>query len=117
MGKYHAKVHWQKSPDEQFSDNKYSRKHQWHFDGGIKIPASSSPQVVPEPYSDPSAIDPEETFVASLSSCHMLWFLSLAAKKGYIIEEYKDEAVGFMDKKSRREIGYHRSYIKADCFI
>lgn len=77
-----------------FTDNRYSRAHRWLFDGGASVPASSSPQVVPLPMSDAGGVDPEEAFVASLSSCHMLWFLSIAARRGFVIEEYRDDAVG-----------------------
>ena len=81
-----------------FTDNKYSRAHEWTFDGGVRVPASASPHVVPRPYSVAEAIDPEEAFVASLASCHMLWFLALAAKRKLVVEEYIDEAVGHMRK-------------------
>ena len=81
-----------------FTDNRYSRGHRWVFDGGVEVPASSSPHVVPLPLSVAAAIDPEEAFVASLSSCHMLWFLSIAAKRGFLIERYRDEATGTMAK-------------------
>lgn len=97
MHSYQATVHW-KLDDQSFTENKYSRKHSWTFDGGLTVPASASPQVVPAPLTDSSAIDPEEAFVASLSSCHMLWFLSIASKKGYLVEDYKDQANGFMEQ-------------------
>ena len=78
---YNVRIFWRKDFSEAFVDNKYSRAHTWTFDGGIEIEASSSPHVVPLPMSRESAVDPEEAFVASLSSCHMLWFLSIAAAK------------------------------------
>src|SRR5690606_40188844 len=90
-----ATVAWVRR-DEPFVDNKYSRAHEWRFDGGAKVPASSSPHVVPLPYSDESAVDPEEAFVASLSSCHMLFFLAFAAKAGYLVDSYVDDAEGHM---------------------
>jgi len=90
-------VHWQRR-NQLFTDNRYSRGHTWAFDGGVEVPASSSPHVLPSPYSDPSAVDPEEAFVASISSCHMLWFLSLAAKRGFCVDSYADDAVGIMEK-------------------
>ena len=96
MSKYTAKIIWERD-GANFTDNKYKRSHHWEFDGGQIIPASSSPQVVPTPFSDPSVVDPEEAFIASLSSCHMLWFLSIAAKRGFIIERYNDEAKGVME--------------------
>ena len=83
-----------------FTDNRYSRAHTWEFDGGTSVPASASPDVVPLPMSDASAVDPEEAFVAALSSCHMLFFLSLAQKRGYVVDTYVDEAVGTMGKNA-----------------
>jgi organic hydroperoxide reductase OsmC/OhrA len=97
MASYSSEVVWKRGT-QVFADNKYSRKHVWRFDGGAEISASSSPHVVPLPYSAEDAIDPEEAFVASLSSCHMLWFLSIAAKRGFVVDEYRDEALGVMKK-------------------
>ncbi len=96
---YTATIQWQRG-DAVFTDNAYSRGHVWKFDGGIEVPASSSPQVVKLPYSVAAAVDPEEAFVASLSSCHMLWFLSIAAKRGFVIDSYEDKTVGVMAKNS-----------------
>lgn len=70
----------------------------------MKIPASASPQIVPEPFSDPDAIDPEEAFVASLASCHMLWFLSIAAKRNFSVKSYEDTAQGYMEKNSEEKL-------------
>ena len=92
-----ATITWQRE-GAPFTDNRYSRAHEWHFDGGAVVKASSSPHVVRVPMSDASAVDPEEAFVASLSSCHMLWFLSLSASKGWVVDAYRDEAVGTMAK-------------------
>ena len=97
MGEYKAIVEWERS-GAVFSDNKYSRGHRWKFDGGIEVPASSAPQVVPIPLSVAAAVDPEEAFVASLSSCHMLTFLYIAVKRGFVIDRYRDEAVGILSK-------------------
>lgn len=94
---YTATIHWHRSPDEAFTDNRYSRGHQWSFDGGVTFRASSSPHVVPR-YSDPAGVDPEEAFIAALSSCHMLTFLHLAAKAGLVVEAYDDTAEGVMAK-------------------
>lgn len=94
MSEYYAKVNWVRKEHETFTDNQYSRGHSWTFDGGITVPASSSPQVVPVPYSVEANVDPEEAFIASLSSCHMLFFLSIAAKRKFIIDEYLDNAIG-----------------------
>ena len=96
--KYNIRVLWEKKAEEKFTDNKYSRVHKWNFDGGAELVVSASPHVVPLPMSDESAADPEEAFVAALSSCHMLFFLSIAASKNYIIETYEDNAEGVMSK-------------------
>lgn len=80
--------------DAAFTDNRYSRAHRWMFDGGATVSASASPHIVPVPLSDPLGVDPEEAFVASLSSCHMLWFLSIAAGRGFVVDRYEDHAVG-----------------------
>jgi len=97
MATYTATIHWQRGADEPFVDNKYLRGHQWSFDGGVSFRASSSPHVVPR-YSDPAGVDPEEAFIASLSSCHMLTFLYLAANAGFVIDSYDDTATGRMAK-------------------
>ncbi len=93
MAHFTATVSWQRD-GAAFLDNRYSRKHEWAFDGGVRVAASASPDVVPPPYAVAEAVDPEEAFVASLSSCHMLWFLSLAAKRGFRVDSYVDAAVG-----------------------
>lgn len=92
-----AEIAWKRG-DEPFTDNRYSRGHLWRFDGGQEVPASSSPHVVPLPYSVEANVDPEEAYVAALSSCHMLFFLFLAAKKGIVVDSYTDEASGRMEK-------------------
>ena len=97
MSKYSATVKWHKHKDERFDDNKYSRGHIWEFDGGEIIQASSSPKVVPLPYSVEANVDPEEAFIAALSSCHMLFFLSFAANRKYVVENYIDQATGKME--------------------
>jgi organic hydroperoxide reductase OsmC/OhrA len=89
-----ATIIWERNADESFTDNRFHRAHSWTFDGGVKVPGSAAPAAVPPPLSDPSAVDPEEAFVASLSSCHMLWFLSIAAKRGFVVEKYIDHAEG-----------------------
>ena len=95
MSRHTANVVWSRG-DQRFTDNRYSRRHRWCFDGGVEVPGSSSPHSVPVPYSDPGAVDPEEAFVASISSCHMLWFLSIAAARGHVVERYVDAAEGTM---------------------
>jgi len=100
MHYYEAKVTWQRPDGAKFTDNRYSRAHQWAFDGGVSVRASSAPSVVPLPLSAADAVDPEEALVASASSCHMLWFLSLVARKGFIVDEYVDEARGEVGKNA-----------------
>lgn len=95
MSEHIATIAWQRGT-HAFAKGHYSRAHEWRFDGGVVVRASASPDVVPAPWSDASAVDPEEAFVAALSSCHMLWFLSLAAAKGFIVDSYTDDAVGHM---------------------
>jgi organic hydroperoxide reductase OsmC/OhrA len=97
--KYTSSVSWFLSDEKsKFTSGKYSRLHKWAFDGGIEVNASSSPSIVPLPYSIEEAVDPEEAFIASVSSCHMLWFLSIAAKEGLIVLSYHDKAEGTMSK-------------------
>jgi len=99
MGQYKVLIKWHRN-GAAFTDNRYSRGHSWNFDGGIEIRASASPHVVPLPLSVEEAVDPEEAFVAVLASCHMLWFLSIAAKQGFVVESYQDEATGVLAKNS-----------------
>ncbi len=99
MSEHRSTVVWNRR-GAVFTDNRYSRGHVWRFDGGTEVPASSSPHVVPLPMSVAAALDPEEAFVVSLSSCHMLWFLSLAAHAGWTIENYRDEAAGTVGKNA-----------------
>ena len=96
--KHEARVTWARPSDAKFTDNRYSRAHEWSFDGGITVRASSSPSVVPLPLSAADAVDPEEALVASASSCHMLYFLFFAAKRGFVIDRYDDEAFGELEK-------------------
>ena len=100
MAEYTAEVLWLRN-GQDFIGNRYSRRHLLRFDGGIEVAGSSSPHVVPLPMSDAAAIDPEEAFVASLSSCHMLWFLSIAAKRKFCVDRYCDAAVGTMGKNAQ----------------
>ena len=108
MSEHTATIKWARRDGEAFTDNRYSRAHQWDFDGGVTVPASSSPHAVRAPLSNPAAVDPEEAFVASLSSCHMLWFLSLAAKKGFVVESYEDRAVGRLEKDEHGKMAISR---------
>lgn len=113
MAEYTAKIVWNRN-QAIFTDNRYSRGHRWLFDGGIDVPASSSPHVVPLPLSVGEAVDPEEAFVASLSSCHMLSFLYIAAKRGYIVDSYKDEAVGVLAKNDLGKLAMTRVTLRPD---
>lgn len=106
MSEYKATVAWDRD-GAVFTDNRYSRGHRWQFDG-LEVPASSSPSVVPLPLSVAAAVDPEEAFVASLSSCHMLWFLSLAAQRKFMIDSYRDEAVGVLGKNESGKVAMMR---------
>ena len=104
MSEYSAKVIWERREGDLYTDRKYSRAHRWEFDGGTTVPASPSPQVVPAPMSDPAGVDPEEAFVASVSSCHMLFFLELAAKMRFVIDHYADDAIGVMGENNDGKI-------------
>ena len=101
MASYTATVSWQRGAEEPFTDNRYARGHQWSFDGGASFRASASPHVVGR-FADPAGVDPEEAFVASLSACHMLTFLHLAAKAGHRVDSYDDTAEGVMTKTDGR---------------
>src|SRR5262245_22309375 len=104
---YRVTVLWTRG-NAAFVDNRYSRGHVWTFDGGIRVPASSSPSVVPLPYSVAEAVDPEEALVAAASSCHMLTFLYLAARQGFVVDSYEDDAFGTMAKNAAGRIAFER---------
>lgn len=99
-----ATILWARGSEEAFADNRYSRVHRWCFDGGVEVPASSSPHIVPLPYSSPDNVDPEEAYLASLSSCHMLTFLAIAAKRGFVVDRYVDRAGAVMEKNARGKL-------------
>ncbi len=101
MSSHTATIAWKHRAGDDFLKGKYSREHTWSFDGGVTVPASSAPSSVPLPWSNASNVDPEEAFVASVSSCHMLTFLFVAYRQGFQIEEYHDAAVGTMTKNER----------------
>jgi organic hydroperoxide reductase OsmC/OhrA len=107
MEKHRVHVAWERG-EAPFLDSRYSRAHAWSFDGGATVPASSSPFVVPAPLSDPAGVDPEEALVAAASSCHMLWFLSIAAGRGFVVDSYADDAVGFMGRNERGRVAMVR---------
>jgi organic hydroperoxide reductase OsmC/OhrA len=104
---YRATVKWRRG-DAKFTDQRYSRGHEWSFDGGVTVPASSSPLSVRLPYSVAEAVDPEEALVAALASCHMLTFLYVAAKQGFVVDDYADDAVGEMSKNARGKLWVSR---------
>lgn len=116
MAQHSATIIWLRG-EQPFLDNRYSRAHHWQFDGGLEVPASSSPDVVPQPMSDASAVDPEEAFVASLSSCHMLWFLSLAAKQGFQVDRYKDEAQGTLARNEQGRLAMTDIVLRPQVFF
>jgi organic hydroperoxide reductase OsmC/OhrA len=100
MSEHRATIAWKRT-GQDFSKGQYSREHTWTFDGGVSVAASPSPSIIPRPWSNPAGVDPEEAFVASIASCHMLTFLFAAQRKGFQIESYEDEAVGVLTKNER----------------
>ena len=108
MSNYTATVRWKRDPSTDFGQGQYSRAHEWAFDGGSSVPASASPHIVPAPWSDEAGVDPEEAFVASLSSCHMLFFLDFARRAGFVIDGYVDEAEGVLGKPDDRRMAMTR---------
>lgn len=111
MSTYSVEIFWRRGA-QLFIDNKYSRRHSWLFDGGIEVSASSSPHVVPVPFSEENAVDPEEAFVASLSSCHMLWFLSIAASRRFCVDSYVDGAIGTMARNASGKLAITRVVLR-----
>lgn len=101
MSEHLVDLRWRMS-GEDFKKGRYTREHSWSFDGGVTLLASSSPTAVPLPFSNPAGVDPEEAFVAAISSCHLLTFLWLASKRGFDVTSYEDHAVGTMTKNERR---------------
>jgi len=99
MSTYTATIRWTRDPSTDFARGQYSRAHSWEFDGGVTVPASPSPHVVPQPWSDTSAVDPEEAFVASLASCHMLFFVDFARRAGFVVDSYVDQSEGLLEKR------------------
>ena len=111
MKRFEATLAWQRG-DQPFTDLRYSRAHRWRFDGGLDVPASSSPLSVPVPLSDAAAVDPEEALVAAAASCHMLFFLSLAAARGLVVDGYDDEAVGTLAEDDRGRLAMTRIVLR-----
>ena len=110
MAEYLARVEWRS--EGGFREGRYSRAHSWTFDGGAVVPGSSSPHVVPAPMSDPAGVDPEEALIASVSACHMLWFLHLARDSGLDVAAYRDEARGHMGKDERGRMAMTRIVLR-----
>ena len=96
--RYEATIKWQATGD--VAKGQYSRARDWVFDGGVTVPASASPTIVPLPYSDASAVDPEEAYVASISSCHMLFFVDLSRRAGFLADTYEDRSIGTMEQNA-----------------
>ncbi|MBX3561220.1 MAG: OsmC family protein [Sphingomonas sp.] len=110
MAKHVATIDW--SSDGQFASGRYSRRHEWRFDGGAVVPGSASPDVVRVPFSDPAAVDPEEALVAAASSCHMLAFLWVAHKAGFEVASYRDDAEGTMSEVAPGRLGMTRIVLR-----
>ena len=112
MSVYTATIRWTRNDEGDFLKGQYSRAHSWGFDGGVTVPASPSPHVVPAPWSDLNAVDPEEAFVASLSSCHMLFFIDFARRAGFIVDGYTDEAEGVLEKRADGKMAMTRVLLR-----
>jgi organic hydroperoxide reductase OsmC/OhrA len=111
VSEHAAGVSWTRG-DAVFTDLKYPRRHTISFDGGVVIPGSSAPQNVRPPLSDPTAVDPEEALMGALASCHMLWFLALAAKQGFVVDRYEGDAVGTMGPNDAGRVAILRAELR-----
>ncbi len=107
MQQFEATVAWERA-GQPFTDQRYSRAHEWVFDGGLHVPASSSPLSVPLPMSNAANVDPEEALVAAVSSCHMLFFLSIAAQRGLVVDSYRDHALGVLERDADGKLSMTR---------
>jgi len=107
MSEHKATVHWNRQ-DTPFTPKEYTRDHVWKFEGGSEVHASAAPQYL----GNESLVDPEQAFVAALSSCHMLTFLALAARDGFVVEDYRDEAVGMMERNEQKRIAITRVVLR-----
>ena len=112
MSTYTATIRWIRTGDGDFAKGQYSRAHEWAFDGGVTVPASPSPHIVPAPWNDPNGVDPEEAFVASLSSCHMLFFVDFARRAGFVVDSYVDEAEGVLEKRGDGKMAMTRVILR-----
>ena len=108
-----ATVAWERN-GAVFTDRRYSRAHRWEFDGGVEVPASASPHSVPLPFSLAEAVDPEEAFVASVASCHMLWFLAIAAQRGHVVDSYRDAATATMGPDAEGRVAILDVYLRPE---
>jgi organic hydroperoxide reductase OsmC/OhrA len=100
MSEHKATIRWAHTQGD-FLKGQYSREHTWAFDGGVTVPASPAPTSVRPPFSNPANVDPEEAYVAAISSCHMLSFLWVAYRAGFEVARYDDDAVGVLRKNER----------------
>ncbi|MCG8441232.1 MAG: OsmC family protein [Caulobacterales bacterium] len=114
MATYTATISWSLKDGDDFSKGRFSRAHQWSFDGGHVTPGSPAPDVAPPPMSDPAGVDPEEAFVASLSSCHMLFFLYFAQRRGFVVQSYRDAAEGQLGKRADGRTAMARVALRPD---
>lgn len=109
MSEHRVNVTWERTTDD-FTYESYSRSHTWRFEGGVEVPASAAPAF----RGDPSRVDPEAAFVAALSSCHMLTFLAIAARKRLVVDGYRDEAVGYLEKDERGKLAMTRVILRPE---
>jgi organic hydroperoxide reductase OsmC/OhrA len=112
LSTYTATIRWSRDPSTDFGRGQYSRAHEWAFDGGAVVPASPSPHVVPAPWSNQAGVDPEEAFVASLASCHMLFFVDFARRDGWVVDSYVDEAEGLLEKRADGKMAMTRATLR-----
>ena len=112
MSTYTATIQWTRKAEGDFANGQYSRAHEWLFDGGVSVPASPSPHIVPAPWSDLNAVDPEEAFVASLASCHMLFFIDFARRAGFVVDGYTDQAEGNLEKREDGKMAMTRVLLR-----
>lgn len=108
MSTYTATIRWTRDPGTDFAKGQYSRAHEWVFDGGAVVPASASPDNVPPGTADEAGVDPEEAFIAAISSCHMLFFVDYARRAGFVVDSYVDQAIGVLEKRADGRIWVSR---------
>ena len=111
MSAHRATVEWALD-DGDFLKRRYSRAHTLCFDGGVTVAGTPSPHIVPAPFSRADAVDPEALFTASLSACHMLWFLDLAARAGFVVASYRDAAEGTLAKNAAGKVAMTRVVLR-----